>query len=469
MHVSMLSRLTARIAFVIAIGLLLVCAILVYSTILNLAESERLVTHTHQVQEFLGETESAIASAARARLSYVLSGDDAALEQYQRYVAHIPVVLNNLRQGTTDNSKQQKHCDQLEALVNDRIQLWEKSVALKRSGLSTPDGQPEMTRQSVVVADEIVSITDVMRREEAKLLEQRTTALHVHFVFLIFILSITFIAAVMLLLWHYRLLRDELHARERAQKIAAGAANAAVEAERKAHASESAALASQNAARRLSARLLQLRDDERRKFSRELHDSIGQYLAAAKMTLQSLANGHESDRRFSECVNLLDQSIKETRTISHLLHPSGLDEIGFSAAATSYAEGFAQRSGLQLDIKISEPAKRLPRETEIALFRVLQESLTNIHRHAKSTSAELIFETAPKNVVLTVRDKGIGIPKDVLDRFRSSGTSGVGLAGMRERIRELGGTFEVESGGEGTCVRVIVPLTEGQAFAADPG
>ncbi|PYV79003.1 MAG: hypothetical protein DMG96_05615 [Acidobacteria bacterium] len=273
----------------------------------------------------------------------------------------------------------------------------------------------------------------------------------------------------MLLLWHYRLLRDELHARERAQKIAAGAANAAVEAERKAHASESAALASQNAARRLSARLLQLRDDERRKFSRELHDSIGQYLAAAKMTLQSLANGHESDRRFSECVNLLDQSIRETRTISHLLHPSGLDEIGFSAAATSYAEGFAQRSGLQLDFKISEPTKRLPRETEIALFRVLQESLTNIHRHAKSTSAELIFETAPKNVVLTVRDKGIGIPKDVLDRFRSSGTSGVGLAGMRERIRELGGTFEVESGGEGTCVRVIVPLTEGQAFAADPG
>jgi two-component system sensor histidine kinase DesK len=99
----------------------------------------------------------------------------------------------------------------------------------------------------------------------------------------------------------------------------------------------------------------------------------------------------------------------------------------------------------------------------------LQESLTNIHRHAKSTSAELIFETAPKNVVLTVHDKGVGIPKDVLDRFRSSGTSGVGLAGMRERIRELGGTFEVESGGEGTWVRVVVPLTEGQAFAADPG
>src|SRR6266699_1709846 len=177
----MLSRLTARIAFVIAIGLLLVCAILVYSTVLNLAESERLVTHTHQVQELLGETESAIASAARARLSYVFSGDDTALQQYQRSVAHVPVVLNNLRKSTADSSTQQKYCDQLEALVNDRIQLWEKSVALKRSGLPTPDGQPDMTRQSVFVADEIASITGGMRTEESKLLQQRTTTLHLHF------------------------------------------------------------------------------------------------------------------------------------------------------------------------------------------------------------------------------------------------------------------------------------------------
>jgi signal transduction histidine kinase len=463
----MLSRLTARIAFVIAIGLLLVCAILVYSAVVNLAESERLVTHTHQVRELLGETESSIASAARARLSYVFSGDHDALLQYQRQVAHIPVVLSNLRQSTADNPSHRKHYAQLEALVNDRIQLWEKSVALKRSGLPIAAGQPDMTRQSVLVADEIVSVTDAMRAEEAKLLQERTTALHLHFVFVVFILIVTFIAAVWLLLWHYRLLRAELHARERAQEHAAAAASAALEAERKAHASETAALESQNAARRLSARLLQLRDDERRKFSRELHDSIGQYLAAAKMLLQALATEHESDRRYLDCVDLIDQSIKETRTISHLLHPSGLDEIGFAAAATSYAEGFAQRSGLHLDIKISEPAKRLPREVEIALFRVLQEALTNIHRHSKSTSAELIFEPAPESVVLTVRDYGVGIPNEVLDRFRSSSTSGVGLAGMRERIRELGGTFDVESNNQGTCVRVIVPLTE-QAFAADP-
>ena len=464
----MLSRLTARIAFFIAICLLLVCAILVYGTVANLVESERLVTHAHQVQELLGETEATITSAARARLSYVFSGDADALAQYQRNVGHIPVVLSKLRHSTADNSSHQKLCDRLEALVNDRIQLWEKSVALKRSGQPTATGQPDMTRQSVLVADEIVSITDAMRSEESKLLEQRTNSLHFHFLFVVFILCVSFIAAVLLLLWHYRLLRDELHAREWAQQEAAASANAAIEAERKAHVSEAAALASQSAARRLSARLLQLRDDERRKFSRELHDSIGQYLAAAKMMLESLVAEHSNDRRFSECANLVDQSIKETRTISHLLHPQGLDEVGFASAATTYAEGFAQRSGLQLDIKISEPVKRLPREMEIALFRVLQEALTNIHRHSKSTSAEVGFEPSAENVVLTIRDKGVGIPREVLDRFRSSGTSGVGLAGMRERIRELGGTFEVESNSEGTTVKVVVPLSEGNAFAAGP-
>src|SRR5437762_12926302 len=116
----MLSRLTARIAFVIAIGLLLVCAILVYSTVLNLAESERLVTHTHQVQELLGDTDSVIASAARARLTYVFSGDDQALDQYQHSVDRIPVIVSKLRQGTAVKLHQQEHCDTLKTLVNDR-------------------------------------------------------------------------------------------------------------------------------------------------------------------------------------------------------------------------------------------------------------------------------------------------------------------------------------------------------------
>lgn len=462
----MSSLLTARTAFAIAIGLLLACALLVYGTLVNFTESERLVVHSLQVQGLLGETESAIASAARDRLTYLFNGDDSALRHYQQAVARIAPALAELRRTTLDDPIQQANCDRLEGLANERIGLWEKSVALKKSGLPAPPGQPDMTRQSVAFADEIISVTQAMRAEESRLLQGRKVSALLQFLFARVILVVSFIAAIWLLFWHYRLLRDELRAREQAEQAAEEAAKTAIEAERKAHASEYAALESHQAAQRLSARLLQLRDDERRKFSRELHDSIGQGLAAAKMVLSSLAVGHESERGYSECLNLLDQAIKETRTISHLLHPPGLDESGFSSAAKWYAEGFAKRSGLDLKIEIAEPAARLPREMEIALFRVLQESLANIHRHSQSNSAEIRFEAQREQVTLTVRDHGTGISKEVIDRFRSSGTSGVGLAGMRERIRELGGTFQVESSDAGTCVQVVVPLAGQRAFAA---
>ncbi len=427
----MSSLLTARTAFVIAIGLLLACALLVYGTLVNFTESERLVVHSLQVQGLLGETESAIASAARDRLTYVFNGDVSALSQYQQAVARIAPALAELRRTTMDDPVQQANCDRLEGLANERLRLWEKSVALKKSGLPAPPGQLDMTPQGVAFADEIISVTQAMRAEESRLLQGRKVSAILQFLFVRVILVVSFIAAIWLLFWHYRLLRDELHAREQAEQAAEEAAKTAMEAERKAHTSEYAAHESHQAAQRLSARLLQLRDDERRKFSRELHDSIGQGLAAAKMVLSSLAVGHENERGYSECLNLLDQAIKETRTISHLLHPPGLD-----------------------------------RELEIALFRVLQESLANIHRHSQSSSAEIRFEAQREQVTLTVQDHGTGISKEVIDRFRSSGTSGVGLAGMRERIRELGGTFQVESSDEGTCVQVVVPLAGQRAFAA---
>lgn len=132
-----------------------------------------------------------------------------------------------------------------------------------------------------------------------------------------------------------------------------------------------------------------------------------------------------------------------------------------------YAEEFSKRSGLRFAINLQEPPSRLPPAMEIALFRVLQESLTNIHRHAKSNSVQILFEVRAEQAALAVNDDGGGVPADVLARFQSSGTSGVGLAGMRERIRELGGKFEVASNGKGTRVKVTVPLAQAQALAAE--
>ncbi len=462
----MSSLLKARLALYIAIGLLLACAFMVYGTLRGFTESERQVLRTQQVQVLLGDTESTIAFAARARLTYVFSGDDPSLAQYQQAVGRVPVVLAELRKSTADNPVQQRNCDRLERLVADRTALWEKSVALKRSGAPAPPGQPDMTRQSVAFADEIISVTQDMRAEEGRVLQGRRVSAGITFLFTIVILITSFLAAVLLLFWHYRLVREELLARELAELATQTAARAATEAEHKARQSEAAAIASREATRRLSAHLMQLQDEERRKFARELHDSTGQQLAAAKMVLTALAAGHEDDRRYSDCILLLDQSLKEIRTISHLLHPSGLDEAGFSVAAKWYAEEFAKRSGIQIKIDIHELSTRLPREAEIALFRVLQESLTNIHRHSKSRSAEVIFEPGPQRATLIVKDNGVGIPSEVLERFRSSGTSGVGLAGMRERIRELGGTFEVASGNAGTSLRVTVPVEARQVSVA---
>ena len=455
----MLSSSTAKIAFAIAIGLLLVCALLVYSTLTNFSKSERAVEQSQKVRELLGKTESDIATAARLRLIYVLNGDSESYAQYEQSVLQIPVVLKELRQTTADNPVQQENCDRLDAAVNTRIQLWEKSVALRRSGAPEPAGQPQMTRQSLEFANDIVAVTHAMGSEESRLLKVRTQAAHLHFVWAVAVIVVTFTAAVLLLLWQYKLLRSELRARDQAETLA-------VESEKKAHQAERAALASREAIGQLSARLLKLQDDERRRFSRELHDSIGQYLAATKMMLSTLENNHENDSRYAECVKLLDQSIKEIRTLSHLLHPPGLDEAGFSAAAKWYAEEFGKRSGLELKLDIPEFPERLPPVLELALFRVLQESLTNIHRHAKSKSADVSFQVIAGEATLAIADHGRGIPNEVLDRFRVAGTSGVGLGGMRERVRELGGRFEVESGSGGTRVRVTVPLKQfGKAAA----
>ncbi|MGB0046665.1 MAG: sensor histidine kinase, partial [Terriglobales bacterium] len=223
---------------------------------------------------------------------------------------------------------------------------------------------------------------------------------------------------------------------------------------------EQSARRSEESLRRLTGRLLQLQDSERRKFSRELHDSLGQYLAGAKMNLEMYASQRQ-DNLLEEAAKLLDHSIAETRTISHLLHPPLLDEVGLSSAAKWYVEGFAQRSKIEVKADLPEDASRLPKPVALGLFRVLQESLTNIHRHSGSDKAEITLEIGPDRAVLKVRDYGKGISPEVLGPFWTTGiNSGVGLAGIRERIHELGGQLRIERCAPGTLIVVAMPLTE---------
>jgi len=215
------------------------------------------------------------------------------------------------------------------------------------------------------------------------------------------------------------------------------------------------------ALRNLSARLIRLQDEEHRRLSRELHDSLGQYLVAIKMNLLALkssdTNGAEAV--FTEIDELLERSITETRTLSHLLHPPALDELGLAAAAKWYVEGFAKRSGIDVSIELPPKMDRLPDAIELTLFRVLQESLTNIHRHSGSPSAEIHFAIDAAEVSLQIRDHGRGMPQGLLDRSQNTGSeAGIGLLGMRERVNELGAHLEITSDTSGTVVNVTIPL-----------
>jgi two-component system, NarL family, sensor kinase len=216
--------------------------------------------------------------------------------------------------------------------------------------------------------------------------------------------------------------------------------------------------------RQLSARLLKLQDEERRRIARDLHDTTGQKIAVLSMTLDRLAKLVDARKvdvkdALTESRDVVGKIGEEIRTLSYLLHPPLLDECGLASAVLWYAEGFKKRSGIHLNVAIDEELVRLTTDAETALFRVLQESLTNVHRYSGSPSAEIrIFQSARK-VHLEIIDHGKGV-KAGTDRpsFAGAPTLGVGIPGMRERIRQLGGQLEVEFSDEGTRVQASLPM-----------
>ncbi|MGA7969211.1 MAG: sensor histidine kinase [Terriglobales bacterium] len=215
---------------------------------------------------------------------------------------------------------------------------------------------------------------------------------------------------------------------------------------------------------KLSQRLLKLQDDERRKLARDLHDVTGQTLAALKMAVgeleRRLLQGDSSTSSvLADIDTLAEQALQEIRTTSYLLHPPLLDEIGFSAAAEWYVDGFAKRSGINAKLDFATYIERLPIEIETALFRVLQESLTNVHRYSGSSEVHIRFQQEAETAILEVADCGRGMPEELLKRLaEGAAQTGVGLAGMRERLRELNGKLEINSSSSGTSLRAIVPV-----------
>jgi signal transduction histidine kinase len=212
----------------------------------------------------------------------------------------------------------------------------------------------------------------------------------------------------------------------------------------------------------LTARLLQLQDEERRRIARELHDSAGQSLTALALNLSNLGTEIErltkSAKTVSDSVVLVNDMSRDIRTISYLLHPPLLDEAGLASALRWYIRGFTERSGIKVDLELPEDFDRLPRDMETAIFRLVQECLTNIHRHSESPTATIGINHSNGEVRIEVQDQGKGIPPDKKLELLSAGTPGVGIRGMRERLRQLGGTMEINSDGNGSGTLVVVRL-----------
>lgn len=217
------------------------------------------------------------------------------------------------------------------------------------------------------------------------------------------------------------------------------------------------------ALRRVSQRLLKIQDEERRRIARDLHDSTSQILAGVMMNIGALRRRLDKEDPTSdalaEIAGLTDRALQEIRTTSYLLHPPMLDEIGLASAIRWYVEGFAKRSGIQVDLDFPPGFERLPADLEMGLFRILQEGLTNVHRHSGASAVRVVLEQRLDALSFEVKDNGHGIAPELLERLQKIGAdAGVGLAGMRERVSELNGQLEMQSSPDGTTLRVSVPL-----------
>ncbi len=432
-------RQKARLIFSLALLLLISSGIATSFSIVGLVNSTKWVAHTYDVKQSISKIESVFALAGRTRARFVASGDASAREQYNSAITLLQSELQDAERDISDNPVQRENVARLQLLINKRIEVFTSSINTYTSGKTDPDEQLLFNAQSLQLADDSNQVMSAMQDEEDRLLVERLRVSDRLFKVTVAVLSAMFLSSLILIVVHYRMLTAEGAKREESEENA----------------------------RRVSAQLLRVQDHERRRFSRELHDGLGQTLAVVKWTLSSLLEKHPDDPSIAECVKSVDEAILGTRTISHLLHPPLLDEAGFESAARWFVEGFSQRSGIPVSLTIQD-AGRLPRSVELALFRVLQESLTNIHKHSKSPRAEVSLRPDRANVILRVKDFGDGLPEETLENFVHSGTRvGVGLAGMRERIREQGGQFRIDSNGAGTTIEVSLPRAGRPSFESE--
>lgn len=396
------------------------------------------VIHTYQVRSQLNDLQLEIMRAHAEETAYPLTPKKDARPRSREQADLARQTVDALRLLTRDNPRQQERLAKLEPLLDQEISLRvsKRASAGIRPRVSPPHRlvQEEINNREL----QIDAIVKGMQDEEEVLLERRLKDWDYLFKRNVFMLGLAFAVVTIMLAYNFRLLMSEVsHTKAREKRIWVNA----------------------ESYRLMSARILEMQDSERRRIARELHDSVGQFLAGLKINLSRLGTASPIDmpKLIGETLTLTDYAIQEVRTISHLLHPPLLEELGCLSAARRYLDEYGKRSQVKVSLLIDEPIERLPRDVEIALFRVLQETLTNVYRHAAARAVDVRIMCRNGSVHLTVADDGKGIPGEILARFRDGAALGIGLAGMRERLAEFGGRINVESSGAGSVVEAVIP------------
>ncbi|MGB2666287.1 MAG: CHASE3 domain-containing protein [Candidatus Acidiferrum sp.] len=427
----MFQRLNHRLIFASGIFLLLVCGSATAWILYRIYFGEEWVRHTYSVQLLVAEIESDVSETGRSRQMFLRSGDTRYLQRVEAMRGELLDKLPQLRAMVHDNLDEESTSQKLEQAVKARFFIVDESLQLVKSGKSTREAQDDYSAELVVSSQRCAALAQTMRKVEGNLLDHRLGVTRSLFDWIIVVLATSFLLSLYMLWEHFRGLNLELAQRKRAEQNALN----------------------------LSAQLLNAQDQERRKIARDLHDGLGQNLVAAKMMADSFKHRPPDRQKFQDLSALLEEAVSSTRSISHLLHPPLVEELGFVAAARSYLEGFSKRTDIKVNFDLPDLPDRLPRDLELTLFRILQESITNIQRHSKSATAEVRFGVNGKTAVLNIQDHGVGLSPEMLENFNGDGSNvGVGLAGMKERVRERNGRFAVRSNSSGTLISASFPV-----------
>ena len=438
------ARSVSLIPVLLGFFFIAVIAVAAFLTQRGINNSTNWLVHTYDVRGELQNLHTQLAEIRGSALAYGGSGDGTELQLFRQHSDYIEKASEHLGKLTADNARQQERLSELESLSQSYVTQLRRAMAPGVQPTSASSAKSAAIRELDSQESKVERLIRRMDEEEISLLSRRLGTWNRELWRTSAVLTLALVAALSFLGYNFRLLSREI-VRTRELEL--------IQRE------------NVRSSRALSARILDLQDAERRRIARELHDSVGQYLVGLKINLEQLLTTRANfspthEKLLSDTVALAERSMLEVRTISHLLHPPLLDEVGLESAIRWYADGFAQRCALKVSLHLDSIINRLPKEVELALFRVLQESLTNVHRHANAKSIEVVLTCSTGHIVLTVIDDGVGITPEVLTRFSSGRAAGVGVAGMRERLAELDGTLEVERASRGTAVRATIPVEQ---------